>query len=237
MSYFGKSFKHVFCFCRCLPGLAFLGACGDIPDLPDSSAKIHDFEVYVHQSGKDTYEPLKINSNDSASLAIYISPENERERVRCFWYNGEDLLDSGMTYPVSTTMTASTFTARNFIPDRVEIADREGNRLGKNISVIINAPPQIVGAATPANGDTLYGNSHTPFLFAWYSWDSDNNDRISNTIEIDGISYSLGEMNQIMQSGFGPGEHYFRVIVEDSRGDRDSIAPQTFIVIDPVEGK
>ena len=134
-------------------------------------------------------------------------------------------------------MTASPFTVQNFIPDRVEIIDNEGNRLEKQISVIVNAPPEISKVTTPANGDTLYGNSHTPFLFAWYAWDRDDDDIIYSIIEIDGKSYSLGELDNIRQSGLDEGEHTFRIIVEDSRGDRDSIPSRTFFVLDTLEGK
>jgi hypothetical protein len=134
-------------------------------------------------------------------------------------------------------MTASPFTVQNFIPDHVKIIDNEGNWLEKQISVIVNAPPEISDITVPANGDTLYGNDHTPFLFTWYTWDRDEDDRIFSTIEIDGKSYTLGELDNIRQSGLGEGEHTFRVVVEDSRGDRDSIPARTFFVLDTLEGK
>ena len=241
VSLFGKSIQHVFRFCGGLTGLAllsaYLGACSDIPDLPDSSSKIQDFEVYVHQADENLFDPLKINSNDSATLVVHVTPDTYQDKVRYYWYNGEDVLDSGNSYPVSTTMTASPFTVQNFIPDRVEIIDNEGNRLEKQISVIVNAPPEISKVTTPANGDTLYGNSHTPFLFAWYAWDRDDDDIIYSIIEIDGKSYSLGDLDNIRQSGLDEGEHTFRIIVEDSRGDRDSIPSRTFFVLDTLEGK
>ena len=241
MSLFGKSIQRVFCFYGNLTGFALLGvclgACSDIPDLPDSSSKIQDFEVYVHQSGENTFDPLKINSNDSATLVVHVVPDAYQDNVRYYWYNDEDLLDSGRSYPVSTVMTASPFTVQNFIPDHVKIIDNEGNWLEKQITVIVNAPPEISDTTIPADGDTLYGNSHTPFLFTWYTWDRDEDDRIFSTIEIDGKSYTLGELDNIRQSGLGEGKHIFRVIVEDSRGDRDSIPARTFFVLDTLEGK
>lgn len=214
-----------------------MGACSDIPDLPDGSTKIQDFEVYVHQFDEDTFEPLKINSNDSASLGIYVSPESNKDKVQYYWYNGEDLLDSGDTYSVSTTMTATPFTAQNFIPDRAEIVDSEGNRLEKELTIIVNAPPEISFHTEPADGDTLYGNTHTTFPFSWSSWDRDDDDRLYNIIEIDGTAYSVGELNSVRQSGFSEGEHTFRIIVEDSRGDKDSIPSRSFFVIDTLGGK
>jgi hypothetical protein len=50
------------------------------------------------------------------------------------------------------------------------------------------------------------------------------------------MRYNLGTLNHIRQSGFAPGPHSAYVIVTDSYGDLDSIAPQEFYVLDTLEG-
>lgn len=229
---FSKSIQCVFCICSVLVSVAILGACSDIPDSPESSPKIQGVDIYATQFGENSSDPIKINSNDSAVLNVFVFPDTYKNEIQYYWYNGEVLLDSGNTYAISTSMMLSSFTIQNFIPNRLEIVDREGNRLEKSFSTIINAPPQISEYTYPAYGDTLYGNNHTPILFSWYSWDRDPEDQVFNTIEIDGISYSVGELNQVQQSGFKQGEHSFRIIVEDTNGDKDSIPPRIFFVLD-----
>ena len=85
---------------------------------------------------------------------------------------------------------------------------------------------------TPADGDTLYGNSYTPILFTWQSFDRDENNYLNNTLEIDSVRYNVGDLQEVMQSGFTEGRHTFRIFVEDSMGDQDSSATQEFFVID-----
>jgi uncharacterized alpha/beta hydrolase family protein len=89
----------------------------------------------------------------------------------------------------------------------------------------------------PADGDTLFGNSQTPFTFSWRSIDNDEDEQLQNVLEIDGTRYQVGELNQVLQSGFSEGAHSFRILVEDSLGDKDSLPVREFFVIDTLEGK
>jgi hypothetical protein len=47
----------------------------------------------------------------------------------------------------------------------------------------------------------------------------------------------VGELQQVMQSGFNIGVHSFRILVMDSLGDKDSTAIQEFLVLDTLGAK
>ncbi len=240
-------FKAVSLFCRnnrrflniCLAPFAFglLAGCLDIPEAVNDSHKIVSVDVLVKQFGDTSPEPLKLNSSEKAELIAEVIPSNEEDKVKYYWYSEDEVLDSGKTYAVSTNFMASSFLSKKFIPDRLVVKDREGSVLEKEFSVIVNTPPRLSKTTVPADGDTLYGNSQTPFNFAWLSVDNDEDDRLLNVLEIDGTRYQVGELNQVSQSGFGEGSHTFRIIVEDALGDRDSLPEREFFVIDTLEGK
>ena len=216
---------------------AILVACLDIPDSPDSSEKITSIDIYVKQFGESRTEPLKVNSNDSARLIASVNPENLRNKVRYYWYNDEDLMDSGSTYEITTNQMVSEFISNSFIPNRVTIVDDEGNSLEKTFSVTVNAPPRISSETEPADGDTLYGNIHTPFKFQWSAEDNDSSDSLHCILEIDDVKYNVENLESIMQSGFTEGRHSFRIIVTDSFGDSDSLDTREFLVLDTLEGR
>ena len=240
-------FKAVSLFCRnnrrflniCLAPIAFgvLAGCLDIPEAVDDSGKIVKVEVLVKQFGETSMEPLKLNSSEKAELIVDIAPDKEKDKVKYYWYIDEDLIDSGRTYAISTSFMSSEFFRANFIPNRLVVEDREGSTLEKKFTVTVNTPPWLSNITTPADGDTLYGNSQTPFSFAWLSIDNDEGDHLQNILEIDGTRYQVGELNQVFQSGFSEGSHTFRILVEDSQGDKDSLPMQEFFVIDTLEGK
>ena len=60
---------------------------------------------------------------------------------------------------------------------------------------------------------------------------------MSHVLEIDGTRYNVGELQQISQSGFAQGKHTYRILVEDSLGDKDSIPEKEFFVIDTLGAK
>ena len=229
--------RRIFDICLALTAGGIFGGCLDIPEPVEDRTKILSVEVCLKQSGITYSEPLKANSSKKAELIAEVIPNDEKKKVKYYWYIGEDILDSGSTYSISTTFMSSTFFSENFIPDRLVVEDREGNKLEKKFHVIVNTPPLISEETIPADGDTLYGNQSTPFTFAWLTTDRDQDDRLENILEIDGISYHVGELNQVIQSGFKEGEHTFRIIVEDLQGDKDSLPIQEFFVVDTLERK
>ena len=209
--------------------VASISACSDIPDIPDRSAKIQSVDVFVSQFGENFFEPLKVNSKDTATLVADVAPHDYKDSVKYYWYNGDSLLDSGSLYTVPPASSRNSPEAS--LPDRIVIDDGEGNSLEKSFTVTVNAPPEISDQTVPAEGDTLYGDAHTPLLFSWSSYDSDFDD-LSNTLVIDGEAFSVGPLNRVLQSGLGEGTHTFTVIVEDPYGDRDSLPRRVFVVVD-----
>ncbi len=207
-------------------------ACLDIPSPPKDTAKITSVNVFAKQFDKAIETPIKLNSSEEAELIAEVTPSKHKKDVQYYWYNGEEILDSGATYTVPTSYMDSSFISQNFIPDRLVIEDHEGNTLETSFHVTVNNPPQLLAETTPADGDTLYGNSYTPILFTWQSFDRDENNYLNNTLEIDGVRYNVGDLQEVMQSGFTEGRHTFRIFVEDSMGDQDSSATQEFFVID-----
>ena len=232
-----KTKRCVLDLCLVLMAGGLFSACLDIPDSPGDSPKITSVDVLVKQFGETQESPLKINSDESAELIAQVNPSDFKNDVKYFWYKGDNKLGDGMTYPISTDDMASSEKIKQHIPDKLVIEDREKNRLNTTFKITINVPPKLSTKTIPAAGDTLYGNSHTPFLFSWESSDRDENGNLSHILEIDGTAYNVGELQQISQSGFAEGKHTYRIIVEDSLGDKDSIPEQEFFVIDTLGAK
>lgn len=223
--------------CLTLVAGSFFAGCLDIPETVSDSHKIVKIDVLVKQFGETSPEPLKLNSSEKAELIAEVIPSNEEDEVKYYWYSEDELLDSGKTYAVSTNFMASSFISKKFIPDKLVVEDREGSTLEKEFTVIVNTPPRLSKKTIPADGDTLFGNSQTPFIFSWLSTDNDEDEQLQNVLEIDGTRYQVGELNQVLQSGFSEGSHSFRILVEDNLGDKDSLPMQEFFVIDTLEGK
>ena len=120
------------------------------------------------------------------------------------------------------------------LPNELKVTDEEGNSLLKEFEIAVNMEPMLSSATIPASNDTLYGNSHTSILFKWKSYDYDDfdEDRLEHTIIIDGLRYPVGHLSEIWQSGFEEGQHTFQIIVFDTFGDSDTLAPTTFYVAD-----
>lgn len=212
-------------------------ACLDIPEPPGDTPKITSVQVLVKQFDDTKGEPLKINSDEDAELIAEVNPDKFKNDIKYFWYKGNDILGKGMVYPINSDDMASSEKIKQNIPDKLVIEDSENNQLKTTFQITINVPPQISTKTKPANGDTLYGNTHTPILFSWQSSDRNEDKHLSHILEIDGIRYNVGELQQISQSGFSEGKHTYRILVEDSLGDKDSIPEQEFFVIDTLETK
>ena len=124
------------------------------------------------------------------------------------------------------------------IPTHLIIRDPLGSEMKISLDIAVNTPPHMDSLLSPTAGDTLYGSTSTAFEFRWQASDKDTElgDKLNYTLVIDGMRYNLGTLNHIRQSGFVPGPHSAYVIVTDSYGDLDSIAPQEFYVLDTLEG-
>ena len=166
-------------------------ACLHVPHAPNDVQKISKVSVFAKQFDEAIEAPIKINSTEQAELIAEVTPSKYKNKIKYYWYNDDEILDSGATYTIRTNYMTSNFLANNFIPDRLVIKDDEGNSLETTFTIL----------------------------------------------EIDGIQYQVGELQQVMHSGFGEGSHTFRVLVMDSLGDKDSIAVQEFFVIDTLEAK
>lgn len=215
---------------------ALLVACLDIPSDPKTSSKISDVTILLKQNGFTDSTILKASSTDSSALEAKVHPSTYQDDVLYYWYNDDEVLDSGRHYTISAVIAQSGKFTDLFVPNRLIVKDSEGNTIEKDFKVIINAPPTLSKETKPADGDTLYGNEHTPFLFSWDSQDNDQDQLLEHTLEIDSVSYSVGDFLQVMQSGLSQGSHSFRVIVTDSYGDRDSTSRRTFFVVDTTGG-
>ena len=229
--------RRVLELCLTLMVGGLFSACLDIPEPPGDTPKITSVQVLVKQFDDTKGEPLKINSDEDAELIAEVNPDKFKNDIKYFWYKGNDILGKGMVYPINSDDMASSEKIKQNIPDKLVIEDSENNQLKTTFQITINVPPQISPKTKPANGDTLYGNTHTPILFSWQSSDRNEDKHLSHVLEIDGIRYNVGELQQISQSGFSEGKHTYRILVEDSLGDKDSIPEQEFFVIDTLETK
>ena len=224
--------RLVFDFCLSFMAGVVLVACLDVPDLPELSGKIQTVEVSVKQ-GDETYnDPLKINASEDAQLLVNVPSGVERGHLRCYWFNGDEVLDSGLTYDVFTEYMLSSVFRENFIPDKVVLVDREGNSLEKDFQVIVNAPPVLSDTTKPADGDTLWATPTTPIRFSWYAVDRDETVSLKSILFIDSLAYDVGSFQSVLQSGFSSGLHTFQIVVTDSYGDSDTLPRRTFTVLD-----
>ena len=207
--------------------LSFYG-CLELPDEPGAPPEIDNISVYVKQKGVSDSSVLKISPMDSATLKASVHPRQYRDELSFEWYNNTKLLGKGKSY----TITA--LSSKDKIPTQLKIYDPLGSERTISFKIILNTPPRMLSITSPAAGDTLYGNFETAFLFKWNAYDDDISygDELRYTLVIDKNRFELGPLTDIRQSGLEPGEHSTYVVVTDSYGDRDSIAPQKFFIID-----
>lgn len=208
--------------------VAFLNGCLDIPDTPDTPPEIEHISVYVEQEGIKDSSILKIFPGDSATLKVSVFPRQYKKDFSFEWKRSGRTLGTGESYVIAPKAPARD------IPTLLAVYDPLGGETTVSFNVIANTPPQLDSITSPVAGDTIYGNASMAILFKWYASDKDLNygDALNYTLVIDSTRYELGTLSDIRQSGFATGEHNVYVIVTDSYGDCDSIAPQKFYVID-----
>lgn len=232
MFFMAKKLFGLFYLSVALLGCTLFSACLDIPNEPETQNIIQSVSIYVNQYGSKDSVLLKINSNDSSALSADVHPNVYKNDVNYYWINGEDILDSGRVYPISTDISKAGALADLFIPNKLIVKDHQGNLIEKIFKVTVNAPPTLTSKTIPAQGDTLFGNIHTSFHFQWESYDPDTKQKLTHILEIDDKQIPVGDLTDVMQSGFKEGRHHFRVIVSDPLGDKDSISTRDFFVID-----
>lgn len=215
---------------------ALFVACLDVPSDPQTSSKISDVTIISSQNGITDTALLKVNSTDSSSLEAEVHPSTYKNDVTYYWYNNEDILDSGRRYTISPTTAQSGKLTKMLVPNRLVIKDKEDNSIEKLFKVIVNSSPSLSDTTKPADGDTLYVDRQATILFQWESYDRDQDQNLEHVLEIDSIRYAVGSFLQLKQSGFAPGAHSFRVIVADPYGDMDSTSLRSFFVVDSTGG-
>ncbi|MCQ2060795.1 MAG: hypothetical protein MJY47_04315 [Fibrobacter sp.] len=213
-----------------------LTGCLDLPDDPETGNKIERISLTISQPGTADSTILKIHPGDSATLVANVYPQQFRDEITIQWYYTDAQikknLGKGLTYGISKNFT--------LLPNYFIATDNEGNELVEAFEIIVNSPPKLSETTIPANGDTLWGSPNMAFLFQWESSDDDANygrDSLHHILQIDSDAYSIGPFTHVMQSGFSTGKHSFRVIVEDARGDSDTLDTRTFYVYEKAGGQ
>lgn len=200
-----------------------LCACLDIPEEPEVSEKITSVNVVITQNNQKDSTLLKITSNEKATISAHVHPNAHRESLEYLWLNRGKVIGEKSSSEVDVSQNA-------IIPDSLVIRDPYGNTISKSLRIIVNTPPTLSKKTVPADGDTVIAQPSTPILFQWNSSDPDYIDNLNHILEIDGVSYKLGNNTSIRQSGFSKGKHSFRILVSDAYGDKDSTAHVNFYV-------
>ena len=219
-----------------IAALALLG-CLDIPDEPQTAQEVESVSLYILQDGQQDSSLLKIRPGDSAILAAQVYPRQYKKDLSFSWIRRTSFKDSLLGTEETYTLPAQARESSQ--PNLLILEDKVGNTREYPFSIIVNTPPTLSSETAPAEGDTLYGNTHTAIRFKWKSSDSDDNDfgKLSHTLIIDNLQASVGGVSEILQSGFSEGEHTFRVIVYDSHGDADSLPEIRFYIQDTLGGR
>jgi len=203
-------------------------ACLDIPNDPDTSGRIESIKVHVLQYDQEDSTKLKINPNDSSALVAVVHPDDNEDDLQYFWYEGENLLGSGQVFPIPVKEDF-------LIPNILVVTDKQNNSRTIKFDVIQNAAPVLDSETIPSDGANITADENTPVQFQWKSSDT-NDDKLTHILEIDDVQYNVGPLTKVLQSGFRPGKHSFRVIVNDSYGDADTLSWIHFEVTEPNAG-
>lgn len=216
---FGKVFAALFlCVLVC--------ACLDEPTFPDTSQKIERIGIFVSQNGLNDSTLLKIHPSEEATLRAEVYPRQFKEEVSFKWFR--DTMELGNT----SSFVIQPYSGIRSIPNILSIIDKEGNSIQDTFNIVSNTPPFFDDETSPSDNETICANKNTAIQFSWNSFDIDYayGDQNHYTLIIDDKEYYVGNLTNVMQSGFSEGEHTFKVIVADSYGDRDTLKVRTFFV-------
>ena len=215
--------KRLALFCTLVTGPSLLAGCLEVQETPDVSESAPQISVLLFQAGHSDSTLLQATPLKKFTLRAQVSPDSLESSLHYRWTRGTAIIANTQEAVIKDTSK---------IPNALTVTDDEGNSIQSSFKVLLNTPPQMDSAATPADGDTLYGNARTAFTFTWNANDADTGDTLSYTLTIDSTDYSAGSLTQVQQSGLIPGTHKFRVRVEDSFGDADTLVSHKFTVID-----
>jgi hypothetical protein len=229
----GSCFRKARVFALALFAVLSAG-CLDIPDSPNQSREIESISVYILQKDIKDSTVLRVHPNDSATLKVNVFPRQYKDELTFEWLYDSRVIGHESEYDIAPSSPA------NKIPNSLRISDPLGSQQTIPLDIVVNTVPRMDSIVEPLDGDTLYGNKNSSFLFKWQATDIDvinGSDKLAFTLVIDSTRYSLGPINSVRQSGFQPGKHTIYVVVRDSFGDKDSLAPQSFYVQDTLGGK
>lgn len=196
-------------------------ACLDSPDSPQINSEPVSISVCAFQKDSSCADPLKISPRDSFTLYAKISPGAAAGELSLRWVlGGGKVLAEGLEFKTDSSHA----------PDSLLVFDAEKNRLGTKIEYLFDNPPQFDSILSPADGDTLAGDSTTAFRFAYAASDADEGDSLFFTAVWDSVEFYAGTLTEVYQSGFSEGAHTFQVFVQDSRGQSDSSQTIRFYV-------
>ena len=229
-------FRYI-CGAVFIAALFVLMCCLDIPDEPNTESQLEYVSIIVQQEGKEDSTLLKIHPSESSIVRSTVYPRQYKSQLSFQWSrhtkDSSYVLGEGPEYIIEAKAD------KNKIPNELKVTDEAGNSLTKSFEIFMNMEPVLNKSTIPAPNDTLYGNKHSAILFKWYSYDNDSfdEDKLEHTLIIDGQTYPVGRLTQIRQSGFNEGAHSFQIIVFDTFGDSDTLAPVTFYMVDTLGGK
>ncbi len=198
-----------------------LFACLETPDSPAKIGNLFRLSVCLEKDSSCTI-PLQVSPGDSFTVYAKTSPAEFENLLQFSWIKNEKVLHRGKFFATDTSQ----------VPDSLIAIDDEGNRLSFSLDFTLDSPPKLSQKIIPENGDTLAGNSATAFFFSYSATDADKKDSLFYTLEWDSTFFYAGNLTQIYQSGFAPGNHTFRVYVQDRYGLRDSSEIIHFFVVE-----
>ncbi|MBP5247305.1 MAG: hypothetical protein J6Z31_05535 [Fibrobacter sp.] len=188
-------------------------ACLEAPGSPEISSDTPEISICLFQADSSCGNPLQASPTDSFTLYAKVTPSSYTSKLSFIWKTStEKTLQKGSQF--------STDTSR--VPDSLIILDNYENRLAYALDFIFDTAPVMKKKTVPADGDTLFGDSTTAFLFEYFATDADKGDSLFYTLVLDSTEYFAGTLTSVYQSGFAIGNHQYRILVEDAYGLKDS---------------
>lgn len=226
------NFSVIMTFVMIMASILLIG-CLDVPSDPKFSPQIERISVYTENQNNIDSTTLKIHPDDTTEITVNVYPRQYKDELTYEWYNQSKYLGKGKSYSIPPQSDPDS------IPNVLYATDNQGNKFHVQFTLVVNTPPSINKKTIPANGDTLYGDANTAFLFKWQVQhkSSSNDDIVTNTLVIDTTIYDLGTLTSIYQSGFEEGMHSFFVVAKDTYGDVDTLNGRIFYVRNPYGAK
>lgn len=195
-------------------------ACLEAPSSPEISGTTLSVSVCALQRDTSCSVPFQISPADSFTLFAETLPDSAVKKLSFRWVKGKEELCPSAVFATDSSRA----------PDTLLVEDSQGNRLSAPVAYLFDSAPVFQGILSPADGDTLAGDSTTAFRFAYAARDDDAGDSLFYTLEFDGEPFFAGTHTEVSTSGFSAGAHTFRITVKDSFGLADSSDVVRFFV-------